>query len=49
MSIWQEAEALKAELVARRRDLHQHPEPAWTEFRTACIVINELKFFLQIP
>lgn len=43
MSIWQEAATLKDECVARRRDLHQHPEPAWTEFRTACIVIKELK------
>lgn len=43
MSIWQEAEALKEEIVARRRDLHKHPEPAWTEFRTACIVIKELQ------
>ena len=42
MSIWQEAEALKDELVARRRDLHKHPEPAWTEFRTASMVIKEL-------
>lgn len=43
MSIWQEAQALKAELVARRRDLHMHPEPAWTEFRTASMVIKELQ------
>ena len=42
MSIWQEAEALKDELVARRRDFHKHPEPAWTEFRTASIIIKEL-------
>lgn len=43
MSIWQEAEALKNELVARRRDLHKHPEPGWTEFRTASMVIKELQ------
>ena len=43
MSIWQEAETLREELVARRRDLHTYPEPAWTEFRTASIVIKELQ------
>lgn len=43
MSIWQEAEALKEEIVARRRDLHKHPETGWTEFRTASMVIKELQ------
>ena len=43
MTIWQEAEALKDEMVARRRNLHKHPEPGWTEFRTASMVIKELQ------
>jgi metal-dependent amidase/aminoacylase/carboxypeptidase family protein len=30
-----EAEALRDELVARRRDLHQYPELAFEEVRTA--------------
>ena len=42
-SIWEQAEALKPELIARRRNLHQHPETGWTEFRTACMVIEELR------
>lgn len=42
-TIWQQAEGLKDEMVARRRDLHQHPETGWTEFRTASMIINELK------
>ena len=37
-----QAQALKQEIVARRRDLHKHPESAWTEFRTASIVAQEL-------
>lgn len=43
MSIWQEAEALRQECKNRRRDLHQHPEPGWTEFRTASLIIKELQ------
>ena len=42
-TIWKQAEALKPELIARRRDLHTHPETGWTEFRTASLIINELK------
>ncbi len=30
-------------IIATRRDLHKHPEAAWTEFRTASIVIKRLK------
>ncbi|MEG1413159.1 MAG: amidohydrolase [Acidaminococcaceae bacterium] len=41
--IWQEAAAMEAELIARRRDLHRHPEAAWTEFRTAAMVADELE------
>ena len=37
-----QAQALKQEIIARRRDLHKHPESAWTEFRTASIVAQEL-------
>jgi amidohydrolase len=37
-----EAEALRDELVARRRDLHRHPELGFEEFRTAGIVAEEL-------
>ena len=35
MTIYDEAMQMKEELVACRRDLHAHPELAWTEFRTA--------------
>lgn len=37
-----EANAMRDELVARRRDLHMHPETAFEEFRTAGIVAEEL-------
>ncbi|MEL6149268.1 MAG: amidohydrolase [Chloroflexota bacterium] len=37
-----EAEALRDEMIARRRDLHQHPEIAFEEVRTAGIVAEEL-------
>lgn len=43
MSIWQDAEKLQGELVERRRNLHRHPETGWTEFRTASMVITELR------
>jgi amidohydrolase len=36
------AEAMRDELVARRRDLHRHPELAFEEVRTAGIVAKEL-------
>jgi amidohydrolase len=36
------AEALREETVARRRDLHKHPEIAFEEVRTAGIVADEL-------
>ncbi|MCC7209741.1 MAG: amidohydrolase [Anaerolineae bacterium] len=36
------AEALADEMIARRRDLHRHPELAFEEVRTAGIVAREL-------
>ncbi|MEE3455638.1 MAG: M20/M25/M40 family metallo-hydrolase, partial [Succiniclasticum sp.] len=42
-TIWKQAENLKDELVARRRNLHSHPETGWTEFRTASLIIKELE------
>jgi amidohydrolase len=38
----QQAQALRDELIARRRDFHRHPELAFSEVRTAGIVANEL-------
>ncbi len=37
-----QAEAMRDELIARRRDLHAHPELAFEEIRTAGIVAREL-------
>jgi amidohydrolase len=37
-----QANAIRAELVARRRDFHQHPEIAFEETRTASIIAEEL-------
>jgi amidohydrolase len=37
-----EAEAMRDELIARRRDFHRHPELAFEEVRTAGIVAQEL-------
>lgn len=34
---------LEEKLVGYRRDFHQYPEPAWTEFRTASKVIEFLR------
>lgn len=41
--IMRDADALKAAMTERRRDLHRHPEPGWTEFRTASIVASTLE------
>ena len=36
------ADTLQETTVKRRRDLHRHPEAAWTEFRTASLVAETL-------
>ncbi|MBQ7516480.1 MAG: M20/M25/M40 family metallo-hydrolase, partial [Schwartzia sp.] len=41
--ILQHVNQMKEALVARRRDLHRHPEPGWTEFRTAALAAAELE------
>jgi len=33
----------ETDLVALRRDLHRHPEPAWREFRTTSRIVDELE------
>lgn len=40
--IAQLADELKDITISRRRDLHRHPEAAWTEFRTASFVASTL-------
>ncbi|GAB7141100.1 M20 family metallo-hydrolase [Deferribacterales bacterium RsTz2092] len=37
------ANELKKSIIGWRRDLHKHPEPGWTEFRTAANAIKRLK------
>jgi amidohydrolase len=37
-----QAEAIRDDLIQRRRDLHQHPELAYQEVRTAGIIAEEL-------
>ncbi|QZY54121.1 amidohydrolase [Crassaminicella profunda] len=34
---------IEEEMIAIRRDFHQYPESAWTEFRTASMVARKLK------
>jgi amidohydrolase len=43
MDYRQRANAMRDELIARRRDFHRHPELAFEEIRTAGIVANELR------
>lgn len=42
-AIHAKVEALAPFITLVRRDLHKHPEAAWTEFRTAAIVAKRLK------
>ncbi len=37
------ADEMQSDMVKCRRDLHQHPEPGWTEFRTAAKVAAALQ------
>lgn len=37
------AKSIEKKVILRRRDLHMHPEPGWTEFRTASLVAKTLK------
>ncbi len=43
MGYYEEAEKMQPELVKLRRDFHQYPETAWTEFRTTSIIATVLK------
>ena len=36
-------EQLEEDLIRIRRDLHRHPETAWTEFRTTALIISEME------
>lgn len=40
--IVQLADTMQPNLVKMRRDIHRHPEPGWTEFRTASLVADKL-------
>lgn len=40
--IFQMADEQKDALIKQRRDLHQHPETGWTEFRTAALAADTL-------
>lgn len=42
-TIKQKAKSLEEALIKTRRDLHKHPEAAWTEFRTASFAITKMK------
>lgn len=39
----QKEESLSAYMTRIRRDIHRHPETAWTEYRTTALVAGELK------
>ena len=36
------------QFIARRRDLHKHPEPGWLEYRTAAFAATE-DFQMECP
>ena len=42
-AIHKKVQELAPAMVVMRRDLHKHPEAAWTEFRTASIVAKRMK------
>ncbi|MFV0482070.1 MAG: amidohydrolase [Campylobacteraceae bacterium] len=37
------AKSLEKKLISVRRDLHKHPEPGWTEFRTASFALKTMQ------
>jgi len=41
--IEQKLPELAPALAPRRRDIHKHPEPGWTEFRTAAMAIRHME------
>ena len=41
--IRQKSQAMQAELIRLRRDIHRHAEAGWTEFRTAALIAARLK------
>ena len=41
--IRQKSQAMQAELIRLRRDIHRHAEVGWTEFRTAALIAARLK------
>lgn len=43
MNIKKSVQMLTPQLIAWRRDLHHHPESAWTEFRTTSLVAQHLR------
>lgn len=43
MTFYDEAMAMKDDMIHMRRDLHAHPETAWTEFRTTSIIATKLQ------
>lgn len=41
-TVFEQATALTQRLIGWRRDFHRYPETAWTEFRTATLIADEL-------
>lgn len=41
-AVGERVDALRTDLVRWRRDLHRHPETAWTEFRTSALIAQRL-------